>query len=66
MDCGSTIYCWLYHLLLALPSTVGSTIYGWLHHPLLALPSTVGSTIYCWLYHLLLLNLGQVLPPQGS
>ena len=66
---GSTLYYWLYPLLLALPSATGSTLYYWLYplllalpsatgywlYPLLlALPSTIGSTLCYWLYPLLL------------
>ena len=31
IDRGSTLYYWLYPLLLALPSTIGSTLYYWLY-----------------------------------
>ena len=51
---GSTLYYWLYPLLLALPSTIGFTLYYWLYPLLLALPSTIGFTLYYWLYPLLL------------
>ena len=45
---GSTLYYWLYPLLLALPSTIGFTLYYWLYPLRLGFTLYYCSTLYYW------------------